>query len=192
MVECDDYIAVKRASEGDEQAFTELVTKYQGRIANLLYRYIGSDVDIEDVVQEVFVKVYKGLHRFRYDCAFYTWLYRIALNTAKNHLLKLKKWRSHVDLEGINPDLSLQEGALIDDGTPDKMLEKEELKHSIEQAIGMLSEEMRVVLLLRELSGMDYEEIAAILECPVGTVRSRLFRAREFVSEAIEKQKRQA
>lgn len=185
MVEGEDVKWVKLAANGDNAAFAHLVVKYQGRVAALLYRFFGGNFDVEDVVQDVFIKVYKNLDSFRYDASFYTWLYRIAINTAKNHLGKLKVSRLHTEIDGILPDSSLVEGAFYDSASPERELEGKELKEVIFTAIGALSADLKSVLLLRELSGLTYEEISSILECPVGTVRSRLFRAREFVSMAI-------
>jgi RNA polymerase sigma-70 factor (ECF subfamily) len=179
----DDKL-VKRAKKGDSRAFDLLVLKYQGRVAQLVSRYVRNNAEVEDVTQEAFIKAYRALPSFRGDSAFYTWLYRIAANAAKNHLVAMgRRPSSDVALDGAEtfeiPD------RLTDAESPDEVIMAQELKDVIAKAIDALPAELRSALTLRELEGLSYEEIAEVIECPIGTVRSRIFRAREAIDQRV-------
>ena len=182
-----DQQLVQRAQHGDLRAFDLLVLKYQGRIAALVSRYIADAGEVEDVTQEAFIKAYRALSKFRGDSAFYTWLYRIAANAAKNHLVA----------KGRRPgaDATIEDAEVFDDGglvsetsSPEAMAIGDELAAVVEQALQSLPEELRAALTLRELEGLSYDDIAEVLGCPVGTVRSRIFRAREAIDEQVRQQ----
>ncbi len=182
-----DQQLVQRAQRGDLRAFDLLVLKYQGRIGALVSRYIADAGEVEDVTQEAFIKAYRALSKFRGDSAFYTWLYRIAANAAKNHLVA----------KGRRPgaDATIEDAEVFDDGglvsetsSPEAMAMGDELAAVVEQALQSLPEELRAALTLRELEGLSYDDIADVLGCPVGTVRSRIFRAREAIDEQVRQQ----
>ena len=182
-----DQQLVQRAQRGDLRAFDLLVLKYQGRIGALVSRYIADAGEVEDVTQEAFIKAYRALSKFRGDSAFYTWLYRIAANAAKNHLVA----------KGRRPgaDATIEDAEVFDDGglvsetnSPEAMAMGDELAAVVEQALQSLPEELRAALTLRELEGLSYDDIAEVLGCPVGTVRSRIFRAREAIDEQVRQQ----
>lgn len=180
-----DQLLVERVQDGDKSAFDVLVRKYQHKIVKLISRYVYDPSEALDVAQEAFIKAYKALPSFRGDSAFYTWLYRIAINTAKNHLVSAS--RRPVDREVDMPDSEQFElqARLKDVDTPEGLLLSEEIRHTVEAAIENLPEDLRTAIILREIEGMSYEEIALTMECPVGTVRSRIFRAREAISESL-------
>lgn len=182
-----DQQLVERAQKGDTRAFDLLVLKYQGRVANLVSRYVSNSAEVEDVTQEAFIKAYRALPKFRGDSAFYTWLYRIAANAAKNYLVALGRRPSSDQVidEGEHFDLP---GKLKDHESPDAVLMGMELEQAVSSAIDTLPDELRAALTLREFEGLSYEEIAEILGCPIGTVRSRIFRAREAIDQRVEKQ----
>jgi RNA polymerase sigma-70 factor (ECF subfamily) len=182
-----DQQLVQRAQRGDLRAFDLLVLKYQGRIAALVSRYIADPGEVEDVTQEAFIKAYRALEKFRGDSAFYTWLYRIAANAAKNHLVA-KGRRPGADATIEDAEAFESSGALAEAGTPEALAMGEELARVLEDALQALPEELRAALTLREFEGLSYDDIAAVLECPVGTVRSRIFRAREAVDERVRDQ----
>ena len=182
-----DQQLVQRAQRGDLRAFDLLVLKYQGRIGALVSRYIADAGEVEDVTQEAFIKAYRALSKFRGDSAFYTWLYRIAANAAKNHLVA----------KGRRPgaDATIEDAEAFDDGglvsemsSPEAMAMGDELAAVVEQSLQALPEELRAALTLRELEGLSYDDIAEVLGCPVGTVRSRIFRAREAIDEQVRQQ----
>ena len=180
-----DQGLVERAQRGDRRAFDLLVLKYQQKIVQLVMRYVRDPAEALDVSQEAFVKAYRALPGFRGESAFYTWLYRIAINTAKNYLVALQ--RKPVEY-GLNPEDSAHSenhARLRDDDTPEAIAIQEQLRQAVEQAIAALPEELRTAILLREIEGLSYEEIATAMDCPVGTVRSRIFRARETIDEVI-------
>jgi RNA polymerase sigma-70 factor (ECF subfamily) len=181
----DDQRLVDRVKEGDKKAFDVLVLKYQHKIVKLVMRYIRDPVEALDVSQEAFIKAYRALPKFRGDSAFYTWLYRIAINTAKNHIVSMNRKPLDYDLDSQNSEGYDVPPKLRDDDSPDKILQREELRQALEGAIDALPEELRVAIVLREIEGMSYEEIAEAMECPVGTVRSRIFRARDAVDKSI-------
>ena len=182
-----DQQLVERAQKGDTRAFDLLVLKYQGRVANLVSRYVNNAAEVEDVTQEAFIKAYRALPNFRGDSAFYTWLYRIAANAAKNHLVALGRRPSSDQVidEAEHFDLP---GKLKDHESPDAVLMGMELEQTVNSAIDSLPDELKAALTLREFEGLSYEEIAEILSCPIGTVRSRIFRAREAVDQRVEEQ----
>jgi RNA polymerase sigma-70 factor, ECF subfamily len=180
-----DQDLVVRAQAGDRRAFDLLCLKYQQRIVKLAMRYVSEPAEALDIAQEAFIKAYRALPGFRGDSAFYTWLYRIAINAAKNHLAG--RDRRTVDLDAVGHDGEPMEppGSLRDDATPERLAMQEDLRQAIEAAIAALPDELRTAILLREIDGLSYEEIAAAMECPVGTVRSRIFRAREAIDERL-------
>lgn len=181
-----DAALVKRVQKGDKQAFNLLVLKYQTKIVNLVMRYVRDPDEANDVAQEAFLKAYRALPRFRGDSAFYTWLYRIAVNTAKNYLVAAKRRPVEYDLDLQDPEQYDMQARLKDIDSPERVLMKDEVQQTIDEAIQDLPEDLRTAIILRELEGMTYEEIAETMECPVGTVRSRIFRAREAISKRIE------
>ena len=181
-----DQDLVLRVQQGDKSAFDLLVLKYQHRIVHLVNRYVKDPTEAQDVAQDTFLKAYRALGDVRGESAFYTWLYRIAINTAKNYLLS--RSRRHFDYEIDVQDAEQVENAaqLKDLDTPDNLLMNEQIVQVIKTAIERLPEEMRIAITLRELEGMSYEEIAEAMDCPIGTVRSRIFRAREAIDEKLQ------
>ncbi|MBT5068355.1 MAG: RNA polymerase sigma factor RpoE [Halieaceae bacterium] len=182
----DDKL-VKRAKKGDSRAFDLLVLKYQGRVAQLVSRYVSNAAEVEDVTQEAFIKAYRALPKFRGDSAFYTWLYRIAANAAKNHLVALSR-RPTTDLALDDSESYEVPGRLKDNESPDEVIMGQQLEAVISQAIDALPLELKAALTLREFEGLSYDEIAEVLECPIGTVRSRIFRAREAIDQKVASQ----
>ncbi|AGH80026.1 RNA polymerase sigma factor RpoE [Psychromonas sp. CNPT3] len=181
-----DLQLIQRIQGGEQLAFTLLVRKYQNRIANILTRYIRNSGDIPDVVQEVFIKVYKALPSFRGESAFYTWLYRITVNTAKNYLTSQSRRPPLSDIDALEADHYDGSDALRDISSPEALLRSEEIKTVILNAIAQLPSELKAAITLRELEGMSYENIAQIENCPIGTVRSRIFRAREAIDKQLQ------
>ena len=182
-----DQQLVKRAKKGDTRAFDLLVLKYQGRIAALVGRFVQDASDVEDVTQEAFIKAFRALEKFRGDSAFYTWLYRIASNTAKNYLAA-KGRRPSADSSVDDAEHYNEADGLRDTETPENYLFGQELAAVVSQTLEGLPRELKTALVLREFDGLSYEEIAEVMECPVGTVRSRIFRARETVELKISQQ----
>ncbi|XQW84309.1 RNA polymerase sigma factor RpoE [Thalassotalea piscium] len=180
-----DQKLVEQVQRGDKNAFNLLVTKYQHKVANLVSRYIKNQSDVPDVVQEAFIKAYRALPNFRGDSAFYTWLYRIAVNCAKNHLVAGNRKPPGSDVEIEDAEIYDEGGALRENASPEKLLLTNEIKKTIFNTIEQLPEDLRTAINLREMEGLSYEEIATIMECPVGTVRSRIFRARDAVEKKI-------
>ena len=180
-----DLALVKRVQQGDRSAFDLLVIKYQHKILKLIMRYVRDPSEALDVAQEAFMKAYRAAPSFRGDSAFYTWLYRIAINTAKNHLVALGRRPTHFNLDTQDPEQAEALADLRDLDTPDGIAQSDEIRDTVNKAIRDLPEELRTAILLREIEGMSYEEIAQTMECPVGTVRSRIFRAREAIDRAI-------
>ncbi len=180
-----DENLVLRVQQGDKLAFDLLVIKYQHKIVQLVNRYVKDPTEAQDVAQESFIKAYRALGNFRGDSAFYTWLYRIAINTAKNYLVS--RSRRNFDYEVDIQDAEAIENAPQLQGmdTPERLLLNEEIIDTIRAAIDKLPEEMRTAIMLREFDGLSYEEIAAAMDCPVGTVRSRIFRAREAIDSKL-------
>jgi len=180
-----DAQLVKRVQGGDKGAFDLLVLKYQHKIVNLVMRYVRDPDLALDITQEAFVKAYRALPRFRGDSAFYTWLYRIAVNTAKNHLASQRRRPMDVELDLQDPEQYDLHAKLKETDTPEGVMISNEVRETLEKAINGLPEDLRTAIVLRELDGMSYEEIAETMECPVGTVRSRIFRAREAISKKV-------
>ncbi|MEM9530767.1 MAG: RNA polymerase sigma factor RpoE [Pseudomonadota bacterium] len=180
-----DKALVERVQKGDKKAFDLLVLKYQHKIVNLISRYIKDHAETHDVAQEAFIKAYRAIGRFRGDSAFYTWMYRIAINTAKNHLVAQGRRPPAHDIEPGDAELFEVDTRLKDRDTPERELLKDEIEQTVFQAIEDLPEDLRTAITLREMEGMSYEEIAATMECPIGTVRSRIFRAREAIDQRL-------
>ena len=180
-----DIDLVKRVQKGDKKAFDPLVIKYQQRIANLISRFIRDPDEVLDVTQEAFIKAYRALPNFRGDSQFYTWLYRVAINTAKNHLATLSRRPPQGDIEAEIAEQMDMGTRLKEQETPERLAEEADLKAVILEAVDQLPEELKTALTLREIDGLSYEEIAEAMDCPIGTVRSRIFRAREAVDKAI-------
>ena len=181
-----DQQLVERVQNGDKQAFNLLVTKYQRKLARLLSHFIRDAAEVEDVTQEAFVKAYRALPSFRGDSAFYTWLYRIGINTAKNFLVS--QGRKIQTLEGVsNEDAEdFEDNSLLREvNTPESELMSKQIAQTVSKSLDSLPEELRSAIVLREIDGLSYEEIATIMDCPIGTVRSRIFRAREAISEQL-------
>jgi len=183
--ETTDAQLVRRVQKGDKGAFDLLVLKYQHKIVNLVMRYVRDPDQALDITQEAFLKAYRALPRFRGDAAFYTWMYRIAVNTAKNYLAAQRRRPMDVELDMQDPDQFDLHAKLKDTDTPEAVTLSHELQSTVERAIAALPDDLRTAIVLRELDGMSYEEIAETMECPVGTVRSRIFRARDAISKKI-------
>lgn len=180
-----DQQLVARVQKGDSRAFDLLVLKYQHKIFALISRYVRDADEVQDVAQEAFIKAYKALPNFRGDSAFYTWLYRIAINTAKNHLVSRSRRPPGSDVELEDAEYLESGSGLREIENPENALFGAELKAVVESAIGALPEDLRTAITLREFDGLSYEEIADIMACPVGTVRSRIFRAREAIDALV-------
>ena len=181
-----DQQLVERAQRGDKQAFGLLVEKYQRKLARLISRLVRDPGEVEDVTQEAFIKAYRALPSFRGDSAFYTWLYRIGINTAKNYLVAMgRRAPTSTEFEAEEAE-GFDSGELLREiSTPESLLLTKEIAGTVNGAIEALPEELRSAIQLRELEGMSYEEIAKLMNCPVGTVRSRIFRAREAIAERL-------
>jgi len=183
--QASDSKLVKRVQKGDKGAFDLLVLKYQHKIVNLVMRYVRDPELALDITQDAFIKAYRALPRFRGDSAFYTWMYRIAVNTAKNHLAAQRRRPMDVELDMQDPEQYDLHAKLKETDTPEGVTLSNELKEAVSRAIAALPEDLRTAIILRELEGMSYEEIAQTMECPVGTVRSRIFRARDAISKKV-------
>ena len=181
-----DQVLVERAQGGDKRAFDQLVSKYQRKLGRLLSRFVRDSAEVEDVSQEAFIKAYRALPSFRGDSAFYTWLYRIWINTAKNYLVSQGR-RAPTTTEFDTDEAETFDDAtqLRDINTPESLLLTKQIGETINCAMDSLPEELRTAIVLREIDGMSYEEIAGIMDCPIGTVRSRIFRAREAVAAKL-------
>ena len=181
-----DRQLVERAQHGDKQAFGLLVEKYQRKLARLLSRFIRDPGEVEDVTQEAFIKAYRALPAFRGDSAFYTWLYRIGINTAKNYLMALgRRAPTSTEVEAGEAE-GFEEGEQLRDiNTPESVLLSSEIARTVNETIEQLPEELRKAIQMREIEGMSYEDIAEAMNCPIGTVRSRIFRAREAIAERL-------
>ena len=183
-----DQELVKRAQKGDSRAFDLLVLKYQHKILGLVSRYVRDSDEIQDVAQEAFIKAYRALPKFRGDSAFYTWVYRIAINTAKNYLVARNRRPPASDIDVADAEWVAGDGVLSDIDTPENALFGDELKQVVDRAIRELPDDLRTALTLREFDGLSYEDIADVMDCPVGTVRSRIFRARDAVDKQVKRQ----
>ena len=180
-----DQELILRVQRGDKRAFDLLVLKYQQKVINLVSRYVRDSSEAQDVAQEAFIKAYRALPRFRGDSAFYTWLYRIAINTAKNHIVSQSR---RPPSNGVETEVAEQLDVgvrLQEHATPENFLLEEEIALTVRQAIDDLPDDLRTAITLRELEGLSYEEIANTMSCPVGTVRSRIFRAREAIDAKL-------
>ncbi|AMN47307.1 RNA polymerase sigma-70 factor, ECF subfamily [Steroidobacter denitrificans] len=180
-----DQQLVERVQAGDKSAFNLLVLKYQHRVLKLVGRFLNDPAEAEDVAQEAFLKAYRALGTFRGDSAFYTWLYRIAINTAKNALVSNRRRPVDFDLDLQDPDQYDRHAKLKEADTPEGVLLTDEIREVVERALEQLPEDLRTAIVLRELEGLSYEEIADAMDCPVGTVRSRIFRAREAIDKKL-------
>lgn len=180
-----DQLLVVRAQQGERRAFDLLVQKYQQKIVKLVMRYVRDPEEALDVAQEAFIKAYRALPSFRGESAFYTWLYRIAINTAKNYLVALQRRPIQYDLDPQQAEQTGLVSRLREEQTPESYAMEGELRKAVEAAIAALPEELRTAIMLREIEGLSYEEIAEAMDCPVGTVRSRIFRAREAIDESL-------
>jgi RNA polymerase sigma-70 factor, ECF subfamily len=181
-----DRQLVARAQRGDKRAFGLLVEKYQRKLARLLSRFIRDPAEVEDVTQEAFIKAYRALPAFRGDSAFYTWLYRIGINTAKNYLMAMgRRAPTSTEVEADEAE-GFEEGEQLRDiNTPESVLLSNEIAETVNSTIEKLPEELRTAIQMREIEGMSYEDIAKAMNCPIGTVRSRIFRAREAIAEQL-------
>jgi RNA polymerase sigma-70 factor (ECF subfamily) len=181
-----DRQLVERAQRGDKQAFSLLVEKYQRKLARLLSRFIRDQAEVEDVTQEAFIKAYRALPAFRGDSAFYTWLYRIGINTAKNYLMAMgRRAPTSTEVEAEDAEGYDEGEQLRDINTPESLLLSNEIAETVNATIEKLPEELRKAIQMREIEGMSYEDIAQAMDCPIGTVRSRIFRAREAIAEQL-------
>jgi len=176
-----DQVLVERVQAGDKRAFDLLVIKYQSRVVNVISRYLRDPVEALDLAQEAFIKAYRALPNFRGDSAFYTWLYRIAINTAKNYLVAQSRRPPGNDIEASDAEQFEGPSALKETATPESMMLRDEIQQVIFSAIEALPDDLRTAITLRELEDLSYEEIAEAMDCPIGTVRSRIFRAREAI-----------
>jgi RNA polymerase sigma-70 factor (ECF subfamily) len=181
----NDQQLVRRVQAGDQSAFNLLVLKYQHRVLKLVGRFVSDAAEAQDVAQEAFLKAYRALGSFRGESAFYTWLYRIAINTAKNALVAQRRRPVDFDLDLQDPEQFERQARLKEVDTPEGVLLTEEIREVVERAMEQLPEDLRTAIVLRELEGLSYEEIAEAMDCPVGTVRSRIFRAREAIDKKL-------
>lgn len=179
-----DQALVEKVQQGDKKAFNLLVSRYQNKLSGLLTRYIPAN-DIPDIVQESFIKAYRSIDSFRGESAFYTWLYRIAVNTAKNHLTAQGRRPPSEDVLAEDAETYESGTQLRSVETPENLMLSDELKHVVFDAINNLQDELKTAITLREIEGMSYDEIAEVMNCPVGTVRSRIFRAREMIENTL-------
>ena len=184
--QADDLAIVRQIQGGDKAGFNLLARKYQHKVSNLIARYVYDQGEIEDITQEVFVKAYRAIGGFRGDSAFYTWLYRIAINTAKNYLVAQSRRPPPTDVDAQEAELTEAGRNLRETGTPESNLLSAELAERVSKAVSELPEDLRTAIVLRELEGLSYEEIATVMECPIGTVRSRIFRAREAIDRQLQ------
>ena len=181
-----DQALVERVQKGDKSAFDVLVLKYQNRIIQLVNRYVRDTDEAMDVAQEAFLKAYRAIDRFRGDSAFYTWIYRIAINTAKNHLVASGRRPPGDDIDAQEAEQYEGAAGLREYDTPERLILKDEIQETIARAIDALPDDLRTAITLRELDGMSYEEIAQTMDCPIGTVRSRIFRARDAIDTILQ------
>jgi len=180
-----DQKLVVRVQKGDKAAFDLLVRKYQHKVAKLVARFVRDRSEVDDVTQEAFIKAYRAIGGFRGESAFYTWLYRIAVNTAKNYLDSLGRRPPNSDVEVEGAELIASGEGLRDQATPERALLTDEIAATVNRVVESLPEDLRTAIVLREIDGLSYEEIAQVMDCPIGTVRSRIFRAREAIDDQL-------
>jgi len=180
-----DQLLVERVQKGEKRAFDLLIHKYQHRIVSLVSRYVSDPSEAQDVAQEAFIKAYRAIARFRGDSAFYTWLYRIAINTAKNWIVARNRRPPSSDIDATDAEQYGMSGNLKETSTPENEMLRGEIEKTIYDTIAKLPADLRTAIMLREMEGMSYEEIATTMDCPIGTVRSRIFRAREAIDEKL-------
>jgi RNA polymerase sigma-70 factor (ECF subfamily) len=180
-----DQLLVERVQKGDKQAFDLLISKYQHRIVSLVTRYVSDRDEALDVAQEAFIKAFRAIGNFRGDSAFYTWLYRIAINTAKNWLVAQKRRPPASDIDATDAEQYDMDSRLKDKASPENELLRDEIKQTVYGTIAQLPDDLRTAIMLREMEGMSYEDIATTMDCPIGTVRSRIFRAREAIDQKL-------
>ena len=180
-----DQQLVERVQQGDKKAFDLLVLKYQQRVVNLVSRFVRNQSDALDVTQEAFIKAYRALPKFRGDSAFYTWMYRIAVNTAKNHLAQMSRRPFEAEQDISEAEQFQGESALKDNASPEHLMMRDQIQEVVARTIDNLPEDLKTAITLRELEGLSYEDIASVMECPIGTVRSRIFRAREAIDKEL-------
>ena len=180
-----DEVLVARAQQGDKAAFDLLVRRYQHKVIKLVSRFVYDRSEVEDVTQEAFIKAYRAIGNFRRESAFYTWLYRIAVNTAKNYLASMSRRPPGSDVEAGDAEVMASGAPLREMGTPERNMLTSEIRETVRRTIEQLPEDLRVAISLREFDGLSYEEIANVMDCPIGTVRSRIFRAREAIDSRL-------
>lgn len=180
-----DQALVERVQRGDKSAFDILVRKYQHKVVKLIARYVKDPEEALDVSQEAFIKAYRALPNFRGDSAFYTWMYRIAINTAKNYLVAQGRRLPSVDIDAQDAEQFEGQNTLKEYATPERLLQRDEIEETVFSTIEKLPEDLKTAITLREIEGLSYEEIAEAMACPVGTVRSRIFRAREAIDKSL-------
>lgn len=181
-----DQQIVEKVQSGDKNAFNLLVSKYQHKVAHLVSRYVKNTGDVADVTQEAFIKAYRALPNFRGDSAFYTWLYRIAVNSAKNYLVAQGRKPPANDVDAEEAEYFEGSDALKEHASPERTLMSEQMQAAVFDTLDKLPEDLRMAITLREIEGLSYEDIANVMECPVGTVRSRIFRAREAIDKVLQ------
>lgn len=182
----EDLQLIEATKQGDSRAFDVLVMRYQTRVFKIVARFVKDPSESLDVCQEVFIKAYRALDKFRADSSFYTWLYRIAVNTAKNFIISAGRRLPDIDIEILDMDRFVMRNSPKEFGTPERLLMRDEIEHVVYDAIDHLPKDLRTAIMLREIEGMSYEEISDIMHCPVGTVRSRIFRARSAIDKSVQ------
>lgn len=180
-----DELLVKKVQEGDTNAYNVLVIKYQYKVAQIISKFVANNADINDIAQDAFIKAYKAINSFRGESSFYTWLYRIVVNAAKTFLESNSKHKNSIDVDSPEFQSINEQGILASKDTPDRIIESQELHEVILKAMNDLPKELREAITLREIEGMSYDDMAIALKVPVGTVRSRIFRAREFIESRM-------
>lgn len=180
-----DELLVKKVQEGDTNAYNVLVIKYQYKVAQIISKFVANNADINDIAQDAFIKAYKAINSFRGESSFYTWLYRIVVNAAKTFLKSNSKHKNSIDVDSPEFQSIDEQGILASKDTPDRIIESQELHEVILKAMNDLPKELREAITLREIEGMSYDDMAIALKVPVGTVRSRIFRAREFIESRM-------
>ena len=180
-----DELLVKKVQEGDTNAYNVLVIKYQYKVSQIISKFVANNADINDIAQDAFIKAYKAINSFRGESSFYTWLYRIVVNAAKTFLESNSKHKNSIDVDSPEFQSIDEQGILASKDTPDRIIESQELHEVILKAMNDLPKELREAITLREIEGMSYDDMAIALKVPVGTVRSRIFRAREFIESRM-------